>query len=204
MATKQIGVVAPVPMGEWTSTQKYNVLNIVTYNSSTYIAKQPGTGIEPGVTAGWGDYWMLLFNVQTDDIATKAYVNSKVADYLPLAGGTMTGALAMGTNYNRITFGTTENCHSIYHNPQNNYLFITGVTEITGNLICVGGINTLNKKITNLATPTANADAANKQYVDTSSSSSATIDGTGLISYKNSAGTTLFTLQLPIYNGGVS
>lgn len=117
MATKQIGVVAPVPMGEWASAQTYNVLNIVTHNSSTYIAKQPSTGIEPGVTVGWGDYWMVLFNVQTDDLATKAYVN---------------------------------NC------------------------------------------------------VDEAASASATIDGTGLISYKNSAGTTLFTLQLPIYNGGVS
>ena len=32
----------------------------------------------------------------------------------------------------------------------------------------------------------------------------ASINSTGLITYKNSSGTSLFTLQLPIYNGGVS
>lgn len=31
------------------------------------------------------------------DAATKGYVDTAVADYLPLAGGTMTGAIAMGT-----------------------------------------------------------------------------------------------------------
>ena len=32
----------------------------------------------------------------------------------------------------------------------------------------------------------------------------ASINSTGLITYKNSSGTSLFTLQLPLYNGGVS
>ena len=32
----------------------------------------------------------------------------------------------------------------------------------------------------------------------------ASINSTGLITYKNSGGTSLFTLQLPLYNGGVS
>lgn len=34
--------------------------------------------------------------------------------------------------------------------------------------------------------------------------SSAVIDNSGLISWKNDSGTVLFTLQLPLYNGGVS
>ncbi len=34
-------------------------------------------------------------------------------------------------------------------------------------------------------------------------STSASIDGTGLITFKNDDNTTVFTLQLPIYNGGV-
>ena len=33
---------------------------------------------------------------------------------------------------------------------------------------------------------------------------SATIDNNGLITFKNSNGSTLFTVQLPIYNGAVS
>lgn len=32
----------------------------------------------------------------------------------------------------------------------------------------------------------------------------ASIDSTGLITFKNSSGTSLFTLQLPLYSGGVS
>ena len=36
------------------------------------------------------------------------------------------------------------------------------------------------------------------------SAASATIDNNGLITFKNSAGTKLFTLQLPIYTGAVS
>ena len=57
------------------------------------------------------------------------------------------------------------------------------------------------------------ADATNKGYVvnglapkapATSVPASATIDSSGLITYKNSSGTALFTVQLPIYDGGVS
>ncbi len=33
---------------------------------------------------------------------------------------------------------------------------------------------------------------------------SASISGTGLITFKNSSGATLFTIQLPLYTGGVS
>lgn len=39
---------------------------------------------------------------------------------------------------------------------------------------------------------------------DSNAIASASISNGGLISYKNSDGTTVFTLQLPIYNGGVS
>lgn len=33
---------------------------------------------------------------------------------------------------------------------------------------------------------------------------SATIDSSGLITYKNSSGTALFTVQLPLYDGSVT
>ena len=63
-------------------------------------------------------------------------------------------------------------------------------------------------KIHNVVTPTNATDAVNKQYVDnlisTNTPTQASINSTGLITYKNSGGTSLFTLQLPLYNGGVS
>lgn len=62
--------------------------------------------------------------------------------------------------------------------------------------------------IHNVTTPTNATDVVNKQYVDnlisTNTPAQASISSTGLITYKNSGGTSLFTLQLPLYNGGVS
>ena len=54
-----------------------------------------------------------------------------------------------------------------------------------------------------------NESVASKEKVDTKANAaavpaSASIDSSGLITYKNSGGTALFTLQLPLYNGGVS
>lgn len=45
---------------------------------------------------------------------------------------------------------------------------------------------------------------APKQYVDALSPASASISNTGLISFLNANNATLFTLQLPLYDGGVS
>lgn len=63
-------------------------------------------------------------------------------------------------------------------------------------------------EIQDVATPTNATDAVNKQYVDnlisTNTPTQASINSTGLITYKNSGGSSLFTLQLPLYNGGVS
>lgn len=91
MATKQLGITAPVPMGEWNATTTYNQLDIVTLNSSTYIAKQASIGVQPGVTAGWADYWQVIFDVSVA-------VSALQGQFLPTSGGTMTGALNMGGN----------------------------------------------------------------------------------------------------------
>ena len=64
MSTYNLGVVAPVPKGDYDSTADYKVLNIVKHGGSVYMAKQDveaGT-FEPSVTSGWESYWMLLFN----------------------------------------------------------------------------------------------------------------------------------------------
>lgn len=48
-----------------------------------------------------------------------------------------------------------------------------------------------------------NATSATTATTAANAPTSASIDNNGLITYKNSSNTTLFTLQLPIYNGGV-
>ena len=55
-----IGIVAPVPKDEWSNETVYQSLNIVRNNEVTYIAKKGSKGIEPGISAGWEDYWSEL------------------------------------------------------------------------------------------------------------------------------------------------
>lgn len=100
------------------------------------------------------------------DAATKKYVDDGLSAKLDKSGGTMTGNIDMGAN--RITFTGTNTAgnHAIYTNQNNNYLFIEGVTEITGNLILTNGLNMLNKRITNLQDPGNPQEAATKNYVD--------------------------------------
>lgn len=78
-----------------------------------------------------------------------------------------------------------------------------GSSGITISSTAISGV-----EIHNVATPTNATDAVNKQYVDnlisTNTPAQASINSTGLITYKNSGGSSLFTLQLPLYNGGVS
>ena len=92
------------------------------------------------------------------DAANKTYVDDQDALKLSLTGGTMEGAIDMGGNT------------------------ISGVVNLIGQYVVIDGIegNTTgtvefvsdeldflnNGKVTNLPAPTANGDAANKQYVD--------------------------------------
>lgn len=89
--------------------------------------------------------------------------------------------------------------------------FVEIQTSVNAKLPLAGGtmsgnIAMANKKITNLGTPTTNRDAATKKYVDDKAASipnAASVGSDGLISFKHDT-TVLFTVQLPLYNGGVS
>ena len=135
-----------------------------------------------GSTAVTGNLDMGSHNIKnvaepTDnqDASTKHYVDTAVteleskldttvAEYLPLKGGTMTGQIDMGSNkittsYNAID--TTDVVNKQYVDNQNAMnLKISGVTPMAGNL------NMANHNITNLISPTSDLDAVNKQYVD--------------------------------------
>lgn len=61
MANSQIlGIVAPIPQGDWSNETQYNQLNIVRAGKAAYMAVVANKGIEPGVTTNWSLYWKKL------------------------------------------------------------------------------------------------------------------------------------------------
>lgn len=57
---KALGIVSPVPVGNWLAQIKYQKLNIVRHNGGAYIAKTSSINVEPGVAQNWLDVWLLL------------------------------------------------------------------------------------------------------------------------------------------------
>lgn len=62
--TKDLGTVSEVPMGDWNVTTQYQKLNKVRYVSTsgsgiTLLAKKANKGVEPFVSQGWQDVWMV-------------------------------------------------------------------------------------------------------------------------------------------------
>lgn len=78
----------------------------------------------------------------------------------------------------------------------------SGASPSIQDILLFEGENSNAVILRNISNPTGIKDAANKTYVDELVPTNAAIDSSGLISFKNSSGTTLFTLQLPLYNGG--
>lgn len=58
--TKNLGIVAPVAVGEWNAGTTYQKLNVVRHNDSSYMATQSSVATEPGVATNWAQYWQLL------------------------------------------------------------------------------------------------------------------------------------------------
>ena len=114
---------------------------------------------------------MVADPVDVMDAANKEYVDNAVAgvkptgDYLPLAGGTMTGDINMGVN-NSVRFGAAN--YALYQNKGTGHLVLTGNSNT--DIVEMNNIGTLqfgNKTtIQNVKTPTNNGDAAPKSYVD--------------------------------------
>ena len=114
------------------------------------------------------------------DAATKAYVDSKISDVtgevglvslddfntfkttvLPLAGGTMSGDINMGsTNGISNLAEPTEDSDA----ATKNYVDTTSL-PLTGGTM-TGPVNMGNQSISNVAEPTENSDVATKSYVD--------------------------------------
>jgi len=125
-----------------------------------------------------------------DDATFHTTVTNSIATKLPLAGGTMTGAIAMGTN--KITGAGDPTA------AQDLTTKAYVDTQVGGGLPTSGGtmsgaIAMGNNKITGLATPTASADSTTKAYVDgilgsaTSAATSATAAATSATASASSA-----------------
>src|SRR6056300_1430399 len=95
-----------------------------------------------------------------DDANFSSTITTSIATKLPLAGGTMTGAIAMGTN--KITgLGdpTAAQDAATQNYVTTNFLGLSGGTMS-------GAIDMGSSKITTTYTPTDNADLTTKTYVD--------------------------------------
>jgi hypothetical protein len=98
-----------------------------------------------------------------DDPNFSTTITNSIATKLPLAGGTMTGAIAMGTS--KITgmgdpTAAQDAATKAYVDQQDGLQVTKSGDSMSGNL-AMGSNN-----ITGLATPTANDHATNKSYVD--------------------------------------
>ena len=114
---------------------------------------------------------MVADPVDVMDAANKEYVDNAVAgvkptgDYLPLAGGTMTGDINMGVN-NSVRFGAAN--YALYQNEGTGHLVLTGNSNT--DIVEMNNIGTVQfgnaTAIKNIKTPTNNQDAVPKSYVD--------------------------------------
>ena len=98
-----------------------------------------------------------------DDPNFSTTITNSIATKLPLAGGTMTGAIAMGdskiTGLGTPTTDSDASTKAYVDTQRDTRLALAGGTM-------TGAIAMSTNKITGLGTPTADADAANKKYID--------------------------------------
>jgi hypothetical protein len=99
-------------------------------------------------------------DTNTTQVATTAYVQTEVADYLPLAGGTMTGSLAMGANTISNIADPSASQDAVSKNYVDSSFLGLGGGTMTGG-ITLGG-----NSITTTSNPTADNQLARKAYVD--------------------------------------
>lgn len=55
-----LGKVGFTPGGTYNSGTTYPALTVVTSNGSSYVSKQTVSGVQPGVSSNWSNYWQLV------------------------------------------------------------------------------------------------------------------------------------------------
>lgn len=177
---------------------------------TAYTAKGTATKVPQITTNNLGQVTGIT-EVDITDNNTWRPVNVNGTQVLPnTAGGNALGLTAGSnvtlTNSNgTVTISATD---TTYESKS----AASGGTDVS--LVTTGEKYTWNNKQSKITTSgilkgngsgTISAATAGTDYAAPSSVvTQASIDANGLITYKNSSGTSLFTLQLPLYNGGVS
>ena len=165
---QSLGIVCPVPAGTWNATTSYQKLNIVRTAHASYIAKQASLGIEPGVTAGWEDYWQL--NASDGTGGGEAFYPDQIYSQLGAGldgdGNVITATYATKTeNEKKVTSTTLQNVVYIHNATQDSTMpFSTTPTENSIVSRDQNGDFTVN-------TPSADANPATKAYVDSTDES---------------------------------
>ena len=98
-------------------------------------------------------------DTNTTQVATTAYVQTEVADYLPLAGGTLTGDVALGAN------SITTSANPTLDTELARKAYVDTMLPLSGGTM-TGAIDMGSSKVTTTYTPTDNADLTTKTYVD--------------------------------------
>ena len=102
MATFNLGQVAIVSKGAWSSSVNYKALNTVTHNSGSFMAIAANSNVEPGVTSGWESYWVAMAKgIKTVAVtavdASTARMTITFSDGSSVVSGTF-GTAAVGLN----------------------------------------------------------------------------------------------------------
>lgn len=116
-------------------------------------------------------------DTNTTQVATTAYVQTEVADYLPLAGGTLTGDVALGAN------SITTSANPTLDTELARKAYVDTMLPLSGGTM-TGDITLGANAITSTATPATDDELTRKGYVDgilgsaTSAATSATAAAT--------------------------
>lgn len=127
------------------------------------VTKLSELGID--ISKDWLSYQIKNLSDPTaaQDAATRAYILAQLLSYLALAGGTMSGAIAMGTN--KITgMGDPTAAQEAATKAYADTKLANVVEDTTPGL--GGNLDALTRLINNLGAPVALTDAARKNEVD--------------------------------------
>ena len=175
---------------EWAAVSGGGTQN-VWYGTCT---NQPGT-VARTVTTSTGDFTLTTGNVVYVLMSSSSAYGSITLDV------DSTGAKDLYVRYS--SAGTNEDSYGNMWQPGEVLCCVYDGTRF----IAIGKTRASSSEygITKLDTTLATTGlAADAKAVGDAMPTSASIDSSGLITFKNAANTSVFTLQLPIYNGGVN